>query len=280
MMARRRTDPIWIFASLALFAGCGTTGKQDRAPKRPPDVSSVPDAVPRAEPRSKRGNPSSYEVFGKRYYVMDSASGHVERGVASWYGEKFHGRLTSSGEPYDMYLMTAAHKTLPLPAYAQVTNLDNGRTVVVKINDRGPFVGNRVIDLSYAAAARLDMLRKGTAMVEIRVIEPGDKKAGRKTPAPPAPSALAVPGSGAGSSAAGEPMFVQLGAFAEDRNAQSLAQRLRQQGVEDVLVREDQSNGRRLYRVRVGPVSSVEYFDWVVQQAAMLGINDAHLTPE
>jgi len=275
-MRRRRTERLWILAALALVAGCGTTGHQDRAPKRPPDVSAVPDAVPRNEPRSKRGNPDSYEVFGKRYYVMDSASGHVERGVASWYGEKFHGRLTSSGEPYDMYLMTAAHKTLPLPAYAEVTNLGNGRSVVVKINDRGPFVGNRIIDLSYAAASRLDMLREGTAMVEIRVIEPGGNSArGSQTQTPAATTASAA---GQGPSAG--QMYVQLGAFAEDRNALSLAQRLRQQGVNDVLVREDQSGGRPLYRVRVGPVSSVEYFDWVVQQASALGIDDAHLTPE
>jgi len=273
-MTRRRTERLWILATLALVAGCGTTSHQDRAPKRPPDVSAVPDAVPRAEPRSKRGNPDSYEVFGKRYYVMDSASGHVERGVASWYGEKFHGRLTSSGEPYDMYLMTAAHKTLPLPAYAQVTNLGNGRSVVVKINDRGPFVGNRIIDLSYAAATRLDMLREGTAMVEIRVVEPGGRSGGQAEPT----AAQTVHAAGPG--AAGGPMYVQLGAFAEERNARSLEQRLRQQGIKDVLVREDQSGGRPLYRVRVGPVSSVEYFDWVVQQAALLGIDDAHLTPE
>ena len=133
---------------------------------------SIPDAVPRVEPRSARGNPPFYTVFGKRYYVLASSEGHVERGTASWYGPGFHAASTSMGEPYDMYAMTAAHKTLPLPAYAEVTNLRNGRKVVVRINDRGPFVGDRIIDLSYTAAARLDMLLQGTAPVEVRVITP------------------------------------------------------------------------------------------------------------
>ena len=144
-------------------------------PPPPPDVLSIPDAVPRAEPRGTRGNPPFYEVFGKRYYVMACSEGWVERGTASWYGPGFHAASTSLGEPYDMYAMTAAHKTLPLPAYAEVTNLRNGRKVVVRINDRGPFVGDRIIDLSYTAAAKLDMLLQGTAPVEVRVITPGDR---------------------------------------------------------------------------------------------------------
>ena len=134
----------------------------------------MPDAIPRAEPRAIYGNPPSYEVFGKRYYVMASSVGYVERGVASWYGPGFHKELTSVREPYDMYGMTAAHKTLPLPAYVRVTNLQNGRSCVVRVNDRGPFVGNRIIDLSYTAAAKLDMLRDGTAMVEVRALQPLD----------------------------------------------------------------------------------------------------------
>ena len=143
-------------------------------PPPPARLLDVPDAIPRAEPRSIYGNPPSYEVFGKRYYVMSSSVGYVERGVASWYGPGFHKELTSVREPYDMYGMTAAHKTLPLPAYVRVTNLQNGRSCVVRVNDRGPFVGNRIIDLSYTAAAKLDMLRDGTAMVEVRVLQPLD----------------------------------------------------------------------------------------------------------
>ena len=136
-------------------------------------MDAIPDAVPRIEPRSTHGNPVAYEVFGKRYFVLATADGYRERGVASWYGPTFHARPTSSGEPYDMYAMTAAHKTLPIPAYVRVTNLGNGRSVVVRVNDRGPFVDNRIIDLSYTAAYKLDMTRAGTAFVEVEAITPG-----------------------------------------------------------------------------------------------------------
>jgi rare lipoprotein A len=163
-------------------------------PKPPRDLASIPDAVPRVEPRSRYGNPASYVVFGQRYFVQAAAEGHVERGTASWYGPGFHAARTSSGEPYDMYAMTAAHKTLPIPAYARVTNLRNGRSVVVRINDRGPFVGDRIVDLSYTAAWKLDMLRSGTAPVELRVLSPGADvpavmQAGTPAPATPVPPA-------------------------------------------------------------------------------------------
>jgi rare lipoprotein A len=128
--------------------------------------------VPRFEPRSPYGNPPFYVVAGHRYAVLPTSNGFVERGVASWYGTEFHGLRTSTGEPYDMFAMTAAHKTLPLPCYARVTNLSNGRSVVVRINDRGPFVDNRIIDLSYSAASKLDMIRKGTAFVQVEVLTP------------------------------------------------------------------------------------------------------------
>ena len=141
-------------------------------PRTAPDVYQIPDAVPREEPRSAFGNPPFYVVAGHRYVVLPSASGYAERGVASWYGTEFHGLRTSTGEPYDMFAMTAAHKTLPLPCYARVTNLSNGRSVVVRINDRGPFVANRIIDLSYSAATRLDMIRNGTAFVQVEVLTP------------------------------------------------------------------------------------------------------------
>jgi len=127
---------------IALLGGCSSIAVKDSAPPQPTDVSSIPDAVPRAEPRSKYGNRPSYKVNGTTYHVLKDAAGYNERGIASWYGKKFHGRRTSSGEPYDMYAMTAAHRSLPLPCYARVTNLQNGRSVVVKINDRGPFHGN------------------------------------------------------------------------------------------------------------------------------------------
>ncbi len=141
-------------------------------PAPTPRPEAIPDAVPKVEPRSRSGNPPFYEVFGQRYYVLSSSVGYIERGVASWYGPGFHKVRTSTGEPYDMYAMTAAHKTLPLPAYVRVTNLQNGRSVVVRVNDRGPFVDNRIIDLSYSAALKLDVVRNGTAFVEVRSIDP------------------------------------------------------------------------------------------------------------
>ncbi len=156
---------------IALLSGCAGSGGKD-GPGDWSEFANAPDAVPKVEPKSKYGNPASYVVFGKRYKTKTNSAGHVERGVASWYGKKFHGRKTSSGERYDMYAMTAAHKSLPLPTYAKVTNLENGRTAVVRINDRGPFHGDRVIDLSYTAARKLGVVSKGTAVVEVRAIDP------------------------------------------------------------------------------------------------------------
>ncbi len=172
---------------LAGLAGCSSSGgKQDAtesidvdsAPGNPPKgLASVPDAKPKREPKARYGNPKSYVVFGKRYYTKPSSKGYVETGGASWYGKKFHGRKTSSGERYNMYGMTAAHKTLPLPTYAKVTNLANRRSVIVKINDRGPFHGKRIIDLSYAAATKLGVLKHGVAKVEVRAIDPARPEA-------------------------------------------------------------------------------------------------------
>ncbi len=144
----------------------GSTGE----PSGP--ISEIPDAVPRAEYKSPYGNPETYEVNGKRYRVMETSRGYEEVGVASWYGEPFHGRRASSGETYDMYEMTAAHKSLPLPTYVEVTNLANGRRVVLKVNDRGPFHDDRIIDVSYVAAVKLGMIGAGTARVRVRALDP------------------------------------------------------------------------------------------------------------
>jgi rare lipoprotein A len=228
----------------------------------------VADAIPRIEPRARNGNPPFYDVFGKRYYVLSSSVGYWERGVASWYGPGFHKVRTSTGEPYDMYGMTAAHKTLPLPAYVRVTNLQNGRSVVVRVNDRGPFVGNRIIDLSYTAAAKLDMLRNGTAMVDVRTLDPS-------TPPPViTASSAAVAGAVTPASSA---LFVQAGAFSDPANAERLAEKLRSGSYGKVFVRDDQIAGRRMYRVRIGPVPDVAQFDRVVAALEQAGINDAHL---
>ena len=234
----------------------------------PPLPDSVADAIPRIEPRARNGNPPFYDVFGKRYYVLSSSVGYWERGVASWYGPGFHKVRTSTGEPYDMYGMTAAHKTLPLPAYVRVTNLQNGRSVVVRVNDRGPFVGNRIIDLSYTAAAKLDMLRNGTAMVDVRTLDPS-------TPPPViTASSAAVAGAVTPASSA---LFVQAGAFSDPANAERLAEKLRSGSYGKVFVRDDQIAGRRMYRVRIGPVPDVAQFDRVVAALEQAGINDAHL---
>jgi rare lipoprotein A len=271
-------------------------------PQSPTQVAPQPapidaDAVPRVEPRSRSGNPPFYEVFGKRYYVLASSSGYVERGVASWYGPGFHKVRTSTGEPYDMYGMSAAHKTLPLPAYVRVTNLQNGRSIVVRVNDRGPFVGNRIIDLSYTAAAKLDMLRDGTAMVEVRVIEPEaapentslitaaaaavtGTTAAQAAPLPQAaqaPPASSTPATTGWTPLPAAPLYVQAGAFADRANAERLAAKLRDQSFGNVFLREDDVAGRHLYRVRIGPVPNVPEFDRIVGALERAGVSDAHL---
>lgn len=167
-------------ASLSLLAACSSTPEKQPGPLVTDGRALLqkPDPTPKREPPSKTGNPASYVVFGKRYHVLDSSAGFSQRGLASWYGKKFHGRKTSSGARYDMYEITAAHKRLPIPTYVRVTRTDNGRSIVVKVNDRGPFVTGRVIDLSYAAAAKLDMLQEGTVPVEIVALSPYQAKSG------------------------------------------------------------------------------------------------------
>jgi len=171
--ARKPWKPLGPYTPGGLYA----PGVADGAPAVPADVANLPEPVPHAEPLSHYGNRSPYVVLGKTYTVLPSAAGYVERGVASWYGTKFDGRATSNFEPYDLYQFTAAHRTLPLPSYARVTNLDNGRSVIVRINDRGPFHEGRLIDLSYAAAVKLGVNAHGTANVEVRGIDPGQPQA-------------------------------------------------------------------------------------------------------
>lgn len=262
-------------ANAALLAGC--TGAPKRSPSQPTppvvspqapkDIAAIPDAVPRAEPRSARGNPRFYEVLGKRYFVLPTAAGYVERGVASWYGPGFHSAQTSNGEPYNMYGMTAAHKTLPLPTYVQVTNLSNGRSVVLRVNDRGPFKDGRIIDLSYTAAAKLDILRAGTAFVEVRALTPEQAPAQTSTATTSAAPAV-------------RELFVQAGAFGNETNASKLLAQLRSNGVDKSFIREDRLNGQIRYRVRVGPIPNVAEFDRVIARLKTMGIADAMLAPE
>lgn len=220
-----------VVAGLAL-AGCQSSPGKPPAKKAadadgpplviPAGLADLPDPEVRHERPTKRGNPKSYTVFGKTYKVMDSAAGYSATGNASWYGRKFHGRLTSSGEPFDMYQLTAAHRSLPIPTYARVTNLDNGRSTIVRINDRGPFHDNRIIDLSYAAAVKLGYAALGTAHVQVEVLETGKK------------------------------FVLQAGAFSDLNRADKLKSALKSlTGKPTYVVR---VSGESLYRVRLGPV--------------------------
>ena len=255
--------------SLALLSGCGTRVAVERDGPGSRDVSQVPDAVPRVEPLSRGGNPESYVVFGKRYYPMKSSLGYVERGIASWYGSKFHGRNTSNGEVYDMYRMTAAHKTLPLPTFVEVTNLENGRQVVLRVNDRGPFHSNRIIDLSYAAASRIGMLGKGTALVEVRAIDPRapQPRVAQTTPTRPQPAR--PPQRPTTNQVARAPrIFLQAGAFNSSFNAERLRSRLENGLSRSVRI----AASGTVHRVQVGPLASVEVADRVAAELAGFGV--------
>ena len=232
----------------------------DGPPSQQVDVSDIPDAVPQQTKRSKYGNPKSYVVFGKRYYVMPSGKDYKERGIASWYGSKFHGKRTSSGEPYDMHAMTAAHKTLPLPSYVKVTNLKNGRQVILKVNDRGPFHENRIIDLSHTAAVKLGIKGTGTGLVEVETIAPG--QAHTKTtattvtaaPADTTPKKLDTVG-----------LYLQLGAFVSSQNASQLKDRVNLAlSASQAHITRTLRDGQQFYRVRIGPFSSTEQADNLV----------------
>ena len=229
------------------------------------ELMRTPDPVPVAEPRSRYGNPRSYVVFGKTYRTLPSSRGYVERGIASWYGTKFHKQLTSSREPYDMYAMTAAHKSLPLPAYVRVTHLENGRSVVVRVNDRGPFHPGRIIDLSYAAAVKLGIAEAGSGPVEVRAIEPGG--GGPSRPPPPAVSGPLQ-------------YFVQLGAYTDRRNAErayEVAERVRP-GL--ASMRSITRGGLRLHRVRIGPLPGPDETDRVLEDATAAGAHGAGVVIE
>jgi rare lipoprotein A len=234
-------------------------------------LPSAPGAAPPV--RSDRGNPPFYTVLGKRYHVLPTSAGYVERGIASWYGRDFHGLSTSSGETYDMHAMTAAHTRLPLPTWVEVTNLANGRRVVVKVNDRGPFVDNRLIDLSYAAATALDMVREGTTRVEVRAIAPPLDvfRPGATTaavaPAPQIPTAAS----------AAERMFVQIGAFSQPENAERLAARLRASGFSNPTVVSEASARRPLHRVWLGPIRDSVEFDRLDAQLRAIGVSGSRL---
>ncbi|GGA25070.1 septal ring lytic transglycosylase RlpA family protein [Dyella nitratireducens] len=228
----------------------------------PPDVSNLPEPVPKVEPRSLYGNKTPYSVLGRTYTVLSTARGYDERGIASFYGSKFHGYKTSSLEDYDMYKFTAASKVLPLPSYARVTNLQNGKSVIVRVNDRGPFHEDRVIDLSYAAAVKIGIWPKGTGLVEVQGIDPS---APPQEEAPPPPLVSATP-------AHAPSIYLQVGAFSDPANAERVAAQLRVANFAPVQVSDATIGGRIVHRVRVGPLSDVDSADQVSAKIEQMGL--------
>lgn len=270
LLSYRSTWPL--LALVWLLAACGSAprlGTQDGISRHlppPSDIADIPDPIPKLEPLSSFGNPDSYVVFGHRYHTLKDGRGYRERGIASWYGRKFHGRRTSSGEAYDMYAMSAAHKTLPLPSYARVVNLRNNRSVVVRINDRGPFHENRLIDLSYTAAWKLGILGEGTGLVEVTTLDPA-------TPKPELDPRAATP-----TLVKGLPeLFLQVGAFGSVDNADRLKQHLEEQLSVSVLIEETTGSANPLFRVQIGPIASVELADHLTRKLDQLGIANPHV---
>lgn len=241
----------FLLVSLFLLSGCVGGLKEVLDEKKPEDPKV------KAEPRSKRGNPKSYVVFGKTYYTLKSSKGFVERGIASWYGPGFHGKTTSNGEIYDMNAMTAAHKELPLPTFVRVTNLENGKQIVVRVNDRGPFKKNRVIDLSKVAAKKLGIFAKGTGLVEVRALDPRHPETASISVPPPRP----IKGD----------IYVQVGAFNDPVNAQRMREKLENTLGQKVRIKREQRNGLTLYRVQAGPKKTVDEIDALAAQITSLG---------
>jgi rare lipoprotein A len=290
---------ILALATLLVLGGCsfsrgGGYFEDDGPGKDAPDLARIPDAVPRNEPyRAANGRP--YSVNGVSYAPLADARDYRERGVASWYGKKFHGNSTASGERYDMYAMSAAHKTLPLPSYVRVRNLDNGRAAIVRVNDRGPFLHNRLIDLSYAAAAKLGIVGTGTGLVEIETVGPGDETPVQMARPPvetrgipiisaaeAAPLAPTASTAAAAAPALTPPkMFVQAGSFREWDNAEGLRTRLERLAFRPIAISSALiENQTRVYRVRVGPVASVEEGDRLTDALARQGVPDARIVVE
>lgn len=257
-----------LLAATIVLTACGRFPTVDGGPPGSVDVASVPDAQPKAEPRSRYGNPSSYTVYGTRYYILATSDGYSERGIASWYGTKFHGRRTSSGDNYDMYAMSAAHKTLPLPTYVRVTNLENRRSVVLRVNDRGPFHANRIIDLSYTAASKLGILAKGTGYVEVVALDPRSPEPVMVKNATPSPVTEVVQ------------LYLQTGSFRVRANAEQMKWRMQSVSGGPVNIEPVLIGGRTTYRVRVGPIANVTKADRLAQRIADLGLETPRIVIE
>jgi len=232
---------------LVLLSACVSRQVEDGPPAQTLSADQVEDAVVRADPILAQGNLSPYEVNGVEYHILDTHTGYREIGTASWYGTGFHGRKTSNGEIYDLYAPTAAHKTLPIPCYVEVTNLQNDRSIIVRVNDRGPFLHNRLIDLSYAAAVKLGFVEQGTAPVEVRVLD--------------------VPGvDDRRQLADGRYRYLQVGAFSSEDRAREIQRQLAGDLQVPVQVAPVQVSDRLLYRVRLGPIDSGEQLEVLRQR--------------
>jgi peptidoglycan lytic transglycosylase len=236
------------------------TQAHDAAPVRTIAAEDVADAPLRPDPILSAGNKTPYTVNGVSYQIMDDASGYRVKGIASWYGTKFHGHKTSNGEIYDLYAATAAHKTLPIPSYARVTNLDNGHSVVVRVNDRGPFHADRVIDLSYAAAIKLGYMEHGTARVEVEAIEVTGVDDRRGT-------------------VSGDYRYLQMGAFGAEASAVRMRDELAVALSAPVSVSEVRSGEKMLYRVRIGPMTASGELANTQRQLQELGYNPGQPLP-
>lgn len=282
-MFRSRRLPILL--TFSLLTACGPMPIQDSAPSHiPVDPDSITDAIPRVEPRSRYGNPVRYQQFDKTYTLLSSCKDYKRQGDASWYGTKFHGQRTSSGETYDMFAMTAAHKTLPIPCYARVTNLENGKSIVVRINDRGPFHEGRIIDLSYVAAAKLDMLKKGTSRVEVEVIDPSAPEsvklepAATATPERRAPVSTTNTGSTPetvlGTSSVISRLYLQVAAYSQQQNAEKARAELSLLLAQKAIIR-TAANG--VFKLWIGPLASVEEADQVAASLSSHGYTNTHV---
>lgn len=287
--------PVVWAAAIALLAGCSSTSHKspaassgsrpstDGAPAYMKDVSTIPDAVPTPHTGPYKATP--YTVLGKSYQPMQDGRRYREEGEASWYGTKFHGQATANGEEYDLYGMTAAHKTLPLPTYVQVTNLDNQRKIIVRVNDRGPFYSSRIIDLSYAAAKKLGFAERGVARVLVEGIDPvawqqqNDPtylvSARSRSEAPSA--AQVTPAAAPSNPASQGQYYLQVGAFSTDLAAQQLRQRLQNTLAAAVVVTPVQHNAGTLHRVRVGPLASQDEARRLIEQLRLANMGDATL---
>lgn len=299
---------VTVVGGASLLAACASIGPHITQPEHPPsvaDLANLPDPQPRVEPPSATGNPDNYVIDGRVYHVRATSYGYDKHGLASWYGPKFQGRRTSSGKIFNMYALTAASKTLPIPTYVRVTRLDTGKSIVVKVNDRGPFVDGRLIDLSYAAAIKLGMVDQGTVPVEVKALPPYQTRgpgamlasgtmpsADQQPTAPPAATAPAQAMPDAVELAALQPghnpphavlasaspytgdVFLQVGAFSQRVRAEELRRMLHQALRRRVEI---DSSGDDLCRVRVGPLSGMADVDRTRLALEELGIQKVYL---